>query len=275
MTKAAILGCGYVGTAVARRWTNQGIQVTATTTTPARVTDLHGVADEVKVVHGSDLAAVTDLLRSHKVVLIAVAGGRRAGYEAVYLNTAKTVLRALSQAPNLRHIIYISSFSVYGHQQGRWVTEADPINPATENTQVLANTEQTILSAATPDRQVCVLRLGGIYGPNRELQKIYRRAAGSVRPGTGTEGSNWVHLDDIVSAIDFAQKHVLGGIYNVVQDEVLTSKALIDRVCQAHNLPPVTWDPSRPSERPHNVRVSNQKLKAAGYQFQQPNFNLQ
>ena len=60
----------------------------------------------------------------------------------------------------------------------------------------------------------------------------------------------------------------------LVQDEVLTSKELIDRVCHAHNMPPVTWDPSRPSERPHNVRVSNQKLKAAGYPFQHPSFNL-
>ena len=274
MIKAAILGCGYVGTAVARRWSDQGIHVTVTTTRRDRVNDLHSIAEEVKVVHGSDLAAVSDLLLGQDVLLIAVAGGRKAGHEAVYLDTAKTVLAALDQAPHLRQIIYTSSFSVYGHHQGQWVTEDAPVYPATDNTKVLATTEQTILSAATPDRKVCVLRLGGIYGPNRELQKIYSRAAGSVRPGAGTEGSNWVHRDDIVGVIDFAQNHGLTGIYNVVQDEVLTSRELIDRVCQAHNMPPVTWDPSRPSERPHNVRVSNQKLKAAGYQFQHPNFGL-
>jgi len=274
MIKAAILGCGYVGTAVARCWSDQGIHVTATTTSPDRVTDLRSVAGSVKIVHGADLPAVEELVQSRELLLIAVAGGRKAGYEAVYLDTAKTVLAALDKAPHLRQIIYTSSFSVYGHQQGRWVTEADPIYPATDNTKVLAATEQTILSAATPERKVCVLRLGGIYGPDRELQKIYSRAAGSVRPGTGTEGSNWIHLDDIVGAIDFARQHALSGIYNVVQDEVLTSKELIDRVCHAHNMPPVTWDPSRPSERPHNVRVSNQKLKAAGYPFQHPSFNL-
>jgi nucleoside-diphosphate-sugar epimerase len=274
MIKAAILGCGYVGTTVARYWSDRGIHVTATTTSPDRVTDLHSVADAVRVVQGSDLPAVEELVQSQDILLISVAGGRKAGYEAVYLDTAKTVLAALNQAPHLRQIIYTSSFSVYGHQQGQWVTEEDSAYPATDNTKVLAATEQTILSAATPERKVCVLRLGGIYGPNRELQKIYSRAAGSVRPGAGTEGSNWVHLDDIVGAIAFAQQHSLSGIYNVVQDEVLTSKELVDRVCQAHNLPPVIWDPSRPSERPHNVRVSNQKLKAAGYQFLHPNFEI-
>jgi nucleoside-diphosphate-sugar epimerase len=273
MTNAAILGCGYVGTAVARCWTNQGIHLTATTTSPDRVTDLQGIADAVKVVHGSDLAAVTDLLHNQDVLLVAVAGGRRAGYEAVYLNTAKTVLTALDHAPKLRQIIYTSSFSVYGDHGGQWVTEADPVQPTTDNTKIMAETEQLLLSAATPNRRVCVLRLGGIYGPNRELQKIYSRAAGTTRPGAGTEGSNWVHLDDIVGAIDFARQQSLNGIYNVVQDEIPTSKELIERVCRVHNLPQVSWDPSRPSERPHNVRVSNQKLKAAGYPFIHSSFD--
>ena len=274
MTQAAILGCGYVGTAVARRWSGQDIHVTVTTTSPDRVNDLHSIADRVKVVHGADLAAVSDLLRGQEILLITVAGGRKAGYEAVYLNTAKTVLAALEQSPGLRQIIYTSSFSVYGDHQGRWVTEADSVYPSTENTKILVAAEQTILSAATSDRKVCLLRLGGIYGPNRELQKIYSRAAGSVRPGSGTEGSNWVHLDDIVGAIDFARTHSLTGIYNVIQDEVTTSKDLIHRVCQAHTMAPVTWDSSRPSARPHNVRVSNRKLKAAGYRFQHPTFDL-
>ncbi len=274
MTQAAILGCGYVGAAVARRWSNHGIQVTVTTTSPDRVTDLNCIADSVKVVHGSDLSAVTDLLKDQEVLLVSVAGGRKAGYENVYLNTAKTVVDALKQAPTLKQIIYTSSFSVYGDHQGQWVTEEDPVFPMTDNTKILAETEHTFLSQAAPDVQVCVLRLGGIYGPNRELHKIYSRAVGSVRPGAGTEGSNWIHLEDIVGAIDFAREQALRGIYNVVQDEIVTSRELVDRVCKAHHMPPVTWDPSQPSARPHNVRVSNQKLKGAGYQLTHPEFSL-
>ena len=274
MTQAAILGCGYVGSAVARRWSNQGISVTATTTSPDRVTDLSSIADSVKVVQGSDLSAVVDLLKDQEVLLVSVAGGRRAGYENVYLNTARTVVAALPQAPTLQQIIYTSSFSVYGDHQGQWVTEADPVLPMTDNTKVLAETEQTLLGQASADLKVCILRLGGIYGPKRELHQIYSRAAGSVRPGAGTEGSNWIHLDDIVGAIDFAREQSLDGIYNVVQDEVVTSRELVDRVCKAHHMPPVTWDPSQPSARPHNVRVSNQKLKEAGYLFKRPGFEL-
>lgn len=269
----AILGCGYVGQAVAEVWRRQGITVTATTTRPERLADLSTVADRALVVNGSDGAAVADLLAGQQVLLICVGAGRQADYRETYLNTAKTVVGALSQAPSLRQIIFTSTYSVYGNYGGAWVREDDPANPATENGQIMLETEQVLLSAATEQRRVCVFRLGGIYGPGRELAKIYGRAAGTTRPGSGQEASNWIHLEDIVGAIDWAQTHGLRGLYNLVQDEIPTVRDLIDRVCQTHQLATVEWDASQPSARPYNVRVSNQKLKAAGYTFRHPTFS--
>jgi nucleoside-diphosphate-sugar epimerase len=280
--KAAILGCGYVGTAVARLWSAQGISVTATTTNPGRVEELQTVAAAVEVVNGSNTTGIVDLLRNQDTLLICVGAGRQANYEETYLNTAKTVVNALEQAPQLRQIIFTSTYSVYGNYNGAWAREDDPARPATDNGRIMAATEQTLLNATTGDshpetlreRSVCILRLGGIYGPGRELAKIYRRAAGSTRPGSGHEASNWIHLDDIVGAIAFAQTHHLSGLYNLVQDEIPTVRDLIARVCTANNLAPVLWDPSQPSARPYNVRVSNQKLKAAGYEFRHPTFEV-
>jgi nucleoside-diphosphate-sugar epimerase len=270
--KAAILGCGYVGKAVARRWKTQGVSVTATTTNPDRVNDLQTVADAVQVVNGSDAEGIAALLQGQDTLLICVGAGRQANYEETYLNTAKTVVGALDQAPHLKHIIFTSTYSVYGNHEGAWVREDHPAQPATDNGQIMLETEQTLLNAATGDRAVCIFRLGGIYGPGRELATIYSRAAGQTRPGAGHEGSNWVHLDDIVGAIALAQTQSLSGLYNLVQDEIPTVRELIDRVCTANHLDPVKWDPSQPSARPYNVRVSNQKLKAAGYEFQHPRF---
>ncbi|TVQ12207.1 MAG: SDR family oxidoreductase [Leptolyngbya sp. DLM2.Bin27] len=270
--KAAILGCGYVGQAVAHLWQSQGISVTATTTSPERVADLQRVAKAVQVVGGADAEGIAALLQGQNTLLICVGAGRQANYEATYLNTAKTVVGALDQAPHLKQIIFTSTYSVYGNYGGAWAREDDPAKPATDNGRILVETENTLLAAATPERNVCIFRLGGIYGPGRELAKIYRRAAGQTRPGSGHEASNWVHLDDIVGAIALAQAQALSGLYNLVQDEIPTVRELIDRVCTANHLDPVTWDLSQPSARPYNVRVSNQKLKAAGYEFQHPRF---
>ncbi|HSM84152.1 MAG TPA: NAD(P)-binding domain-containing protein, partial [Nodosilinea sp.] len=72
---ATILGCGYVGTAVARRWVAQGLHVTATTTRPERVEPLQAVADRVQVVTGSNLPGLVDLLHNQAVLLICVGAG--------------------------------------------------------------------------------------------------------------------------------------------------------------------------------------------------------
>jgi len=270
---AAILGCGYVGQAVARLWQSQGITVTATTTRPDRLPELQAVADRAVVVRGDDGAAVADALAGQQMLLICVGAGRQANYETTYLKTAETVVQALSQAPNLRQIIFTSTYSVYGNYGGAWVREDDPANPVTDNGRIMLATENVLLSAVTDQRRVCVFRLGGIYGPGRELAKIYGRSAGTTRPGSGDEASNWIHREDIVGAIDWAKTHGLSGLYNLVQDEIPTVRDLIDRVGRTYGLAPTLWDATQPSARPYNVRVSNQKLKAAGYTFHHPTFS--
>ena len=269
--KAAIIGCGYVGSTVAQRWRGQGLSVLATTTRAERVNELMTVADQVEVVRGTDAERLHALLADRQVVLLCVGSKRGGNYSETYLGTAKTLAQVLPST-TVQQLIYTSTYSVYGQHNGAWVTEEAPAVPATDNGKIIAATEQTLLETMTPERQVCILRLGGIYGPGRTLEKIYSRAAGSIRSGKGDEGSNWVHLHDIVGAIDWVRQHRLAGLYNLVQDEILTVRELIDAVCQRYRLDSVKWDETKPSDRPYNVRVSNAKLKGTGYQFVHPAF---
>ncbi|MBF2051448.1 MAG: SDR family oxidoreductase [Elainella sp. C42_A2020_010] len=265
-----IIGCGYVGSAVARCWRQQGLTVTATTTTPERIPELAQLADRAIVVQGTDASGLQALLHHQQVVLLSVGAPNRSLYQDTYLATAKTLVQLLSQNSSVEQVIYTGSYAVYGDHQGAWVTEESSIAPANENGEILAETERVLLSASSDRLRVCVLRLGGIYGPGRELVKIFGRIAGTTRAGDGTDASNWVHLDDIVGAIEFARVQQLQGIYNLVQDQPITTGELFDAIFSKHNLPPIRWDPAQPSTRPYNARVSNQKLRAAGYQVQYP-----
>lgn len=266
MTSAVIIGCGYVGKAVAQRW-QPTLQVTATTTTITRVSELEGIAQRVVLLKGTDLAKMRSLLQDQTTVLLSLGARNADAYEDTYLGTARTLVEALKDAPTVQQVIYTGSYALYGDQGGAWVDEASAISPANRNGEILAETEQVLLSA---HEKVCVFRLGGIYGPGRELVKIFGRAAGTIRPGSGDEPSNWVHLDDIVGAIDFARQQQLEGVYNLVGNVPLPVRQLLDRVCTQNDLPAVSWDPSQPSTRPYNASVSNQKLRAAGYQFVHP-----
>lgn len=266
MERALILGCGYVGKAVAQVWETRGVWITATTTRTERLEELKAIAHHATIARGDDAKTLQTLLADQDTVLVSVGAPRSDAYADTYLKTAETLALVIPHT-SVQQVIYTGSYAVYGDRQGAWVTEDTPVQPANPNGEILHATEQVLLSTRTEQRRVCVFRLGGIYGSGRELVKIFGRAAGSTRPGDGSDASNWVHLDDIVGAIDFARSHPLDGIYNLVQDNPPTVKELLDSVMNAHGLAPVIWEPSQTSTRPYNARVSNQKLKAVGYSF--------
>ncbi|WP_353932169.1 NAD-dependent epimerase/dehydratase family protein [Okeanomitos corallinicola TIOX110] len=266
----AIIGCGYVGYAVSQYWQHKDFVITATTTSNERVPELQTVAQKVIVAKGNDPESLKAILQNQDIVLLSVGAKSRDEYEKTYLETAKTLVSVLKYFPNIHQLIYTGSYSIYGDRNGVWVDEETPPAPADVNTHILRKTEDILLSADNENLRVCIFRLGGIYGPGRELVKIFGRAAGTTRPGKGEDTTNWVHLDDIVGAIEFARYHRLQGIYNLVDDSHLTSKELISNVLTGNNLPDVIWDETNKSNRPHNAWVSNQKLKDAGYEFIHP-----
>jgi nucleoside-diphosphate-sugar epimerase len=266
----AIIGCGYVGYAVADFWQQKmTYQVSVTTTTPERVQSLQAVAQRVTVLQGNDSVGLKSLLKNQDVVLLSVGANAASTYEETYLHTAKTLVSILKET-SVKQVIYTGTCTVYGEQYGALVNEETSLAPMTANGQILKETEEVLLSASSEKIHVCILRLGGIYGRNRELVKIYGRIAGTTRPGNGEEPVNWIHLDDIVSAIDFAVGHRLQGIYNLVDDAYLSNREIINQVCEVNNLPKVTWDASQKSNRGYNAKISNQKIKDAGYKLIHP-----
>ncbi len=273
--KITIIGCGYVGTAIARLWSQSGHEVTVTTTSSARVAELEQIAKRVLVLKGMDLDALKDAVADRDVVLLSIgARDRRLEiYREIYLETAKNLVAVFQQSDRrIGQLIYTSSYGILGNRRGEWVTEETPVAPPNENSQILHETEQVLLDAQIPHLKVCILRLAGIYGTGRELIKIFKSLSGVTRSGNGKDFTNWVHLEDIVGAIELIRLKQLQGIYHLSSDEVLTMREFLDRLFAKHNLPSVIWDEdnSNSSVRAYNLRLSNQKIKAAGLQLTHP-----
>lgn len=209
--KILILGCGYVGTAIAQFWHKAGHRVTVTTTTPEKVETLAPFAHQGCVMEGDDLPGLTRLVQDQELVLCTV--GAKAyttdDYRRTYLHTAQNLTQAIAQAPTVQQVIYTSTYSVIGDYEGQWTDENYPPRGQSDRSQILIETEQTFLQKSPRHCRPCVLRLGGIYGPGRELRHVYRRWFGETRPGDGSEYSNWSHLTDIIGGIDFARSQQL------------------------------------------------------------------
>ena len=274
--QVAIIGCGYVGSAVARLWHQQGDRVRGTTTSPSKKDQLEAIASEVVVLTGNDLTGLKQIVADSDVVLLSVGAKQRERetYERAYLETAKNVVTAIRDNGKVQQLIYTSSYSILGKQPEEIVDETATPNPADEYNEILAETERILLSVSESEFKTCILRLAGIYGPGRELIKIFGRISGTTRPGTGENYTNWVHLEDIVGAIAFAKEQQLQGIFHLACDRVLTRKKFFARLFEAHDLPPITWDSSQPSTRSYNLKLSNQKIKNAGYQFIHPDIKF-
>lgn len=271
--KIAIVGCGYVGTAMARIWQEAGCELTVTTTTPDRITELSTVAHRVAVLKARDRAALQGAIMGCEVVLVCVGKARQAGYRETYLETAEALAEVLPQVPSVRQVIYTSTHSHLGDRQGAWTDEAVIPAPLTENGRIVDATERVLLATQTATRKTCILRLAGIYGPGRELGKIFSRWAGTTRPGTGEQFINWVHLDDIVGSIAWACDRELAGIYHIANDTPLPKREFYGRLLAHLDLPALTWD-GKQTAPANNVRLSNDKIKATGYRLQRPTFEF-
>ncbi|PSN12951.1 NAD(P)-dependent oxidoreductase, partial [filamentous cyanobacterium CCP5] len=147
-----------------------------------KVSQLEPLANRVALVKGTESSHLAALLQDQDLLLVCVGAGRGGSYERTYLHTAQTLAAVLAQTP-VEQVIFTSSYSLYGDHQGAWVTEAMPPKPAGDKAEIMLATERTLLDTASHRCRVCVFRLGGIYGPGRELGRIFSRSAGSTRPG--------------------------------------------------------------------------------------------
>ncbi len=269
----AIIGCGYVGSTLAGFWQRKGHFVTGTTTRASRVPELEGVTSRVAVVSGNDLDGMRALVREQDTVVVSVAPtglGALApnAYANTYVKTANTLAEALRQSTRVKQLVYLSSCSVYGDRRGNWVDETTPLLPSDDRSLILQEAEHILLAANEGRSKTCIFRLGGIYGPGRDLVSMFAGVSGRTLPGKGDRFTCWTHLDDIVGAIEFARSNQLEGIYNLVDDSKLTIRQLTDLVCTSYRLPSARWDSSQMStSRRCSLRISNQKLKEAGYKL--------
>ncbi len=269
--KIAIIGCGYVGIALASQLQNDGHEITVTTRSPSKATALAKQTARICILQGNDVNALVDLLQDQDAAILCLAADNQAAYESTYLDTAKALAKAVEHTPKLAQIVYTGSTSVYGEHHGAVVSEDTPLSPAHASGRILAATESQLLQLATPQRHVCVLRLGEIYGPERHLGERLRSLNGCALPGSGQNLTNLIHLEDIVGAIVFTLKHRLSGVYNLCNDLHVTRQSLYADICRKEGLPQVIWNAAAPSMHGGNKSVSNAKLKAAGYAFMHPN----
>lgn len=171
----------------------------------------------------------------------------------------------LSKNTRLR-AIYLSTVGVYGDHGGAWVDETSATLAKLERTKARLTIE-TAWADTMPGR-VMILRLAGIYGPDRNA--LTALSTGGVRrlikPG---QVFNRVHVDDVAGAIMAAIRARSVGIFNICDDEPAPPQDVITYAAKLMGVQPPpeeAFETAQMSEMMRsfyagNARVSNAKLK--------------
>jgi nucleoside-diphosphate-sugar epimerase len=226
-------GTGVVGRRLVPQLVARGHQVTATTTSPAKLGLLEQLGADAVVMDGLDAVSVGEAVaeaRSDAIVhqMTAIAGKPDMKHFDRWFATTNRLrtegtdhLLAAAEATGVSNFVAQSYASWNGIRNGGWVkAEEDPLDPmegtaAHAGMEAIRHLEDVVLKAGG-----AALRYGWLYGPGASdtlVEAVRKRQFPLVGGGSGY--SSWVHLDDAASATVLAVEQQAKGVFNVVDDE--------------------------------------------------------
>ncbi|GGV11397.1 dTDP-glucose 4,6-dehydratase [Streptomyces filipinensis] len=230
-------GSGVLGRRLVPQLLARGHQVTATTTSAAKLGLLARLGADGVVMDGLDAASVGEAVAKarpevivHQMTAISMAHAGKPDIKHpdrwfALTNRLRTEgtdhLLAAAQATGVSHVVCQGYASWNGIREGGWVkTERDPLDllegtAAHVGLKALLHAEEVVLKAGG-----AVLRYGAFYGPGAiddQVELVRKRQYPLV--GRGTGHSSWVHLDDAAAATVLAVEQEARGVFNVVDDE--------------------------------------------------------
>ncbi len=226
-------GTGVLGRRMVPQLVARGHQVTATTTSAAKLGALEELGAEAVAMDGLDAASVgsavakarPDVIVHEMTAIVGKADFKHMDRWFADTNRLRTEgtdhLLAAAEASGVSQFVAQSYAQWNGIRTGGWVkTEEDPLDleagtKAQPVMEAIRHTESTVLAAGGT-----ILRYGGLYGPgatDEQLELLRKRQFPLV--GSGAGYSSWVHVDDAAAATVLAVEQKAVGLFNIVDDE--------------------------------------------------------
>jgi nucleoside-diphosphate-sugar epimerase len=224
-------GTGVIGRQLVPQLVARGHQVTATTTSTAKLGVLERLGADAVMMDGLDAASVGEAVaRARPDAIVnemtglseAHAGrpnlrnpGRFFGPTNRLRSEGTDHLLAAADAAGVAHVVAQGFGAFNGIREGGWVkTEEDPLYRG-EETKAIEHLEDVMVKAGG-----AVLRYGSFYGPGAtddQVKLVRKRMFPLVGGGTGY--FSWVHLHDAASATVLTVEQQAKGIFNIVDDD--------------------------------------------------------
>jgi nucleoside-diphosphate-sugar epimerase len=231
-------GTGAIGRRLVPQLVARGHEVTATTTSAAKLGLLRQLGADGVVMDGLDAVSVGEAVAAarpdgivHQMTALSFAHAGKPNFRhperfGALTNRLRTEgtdhLLAAAEATGVSHIV-AQSFALWpANREAGSVTEDEPLSlgelPAKMRIMAapLRHIEDVVVKAGG-----AVLRYGGFYGPGGgiedQIELVRKRRLPIIGGGTGY--FSWVHLDDAAGATVLAVEQRANGVFNIVDDE--------------------------------------------------------
>jgi nucleoside-diphosphate-sugar epimerase len=227
-----IIGCGWLGTALALTLLEKGVSVLATSSTVEHVDKLNqqGInAQQLTLPATIEQLAQQDIF-TQQCLIFAIPPQFKQGRTDYGAKIAQLV-KAAQQRGGVQRIILLSSTAIYNGLSGV-VDEESSLSLSSEKVAILNEAEQSVLAF---NQQAKVIRLAGLVGPNRHPGKfllaknVLKNAMGKI---------NLIHQQDALGLILslLAEQSPLG-IFNGVSENHVSKKSYYQCAAKAQALP--------------------------------------
>jgi len=267
-----IIGCGWLGKALAQMLIKQNITVLATSSKQENVDKLN-----LQSINTQQLVLPTDaaILARHDVftmqsLVIAITPQLRQG-RVDYAEKIAQLVNTAQQVGVVERIILLSSTAVYDGLDGD-VDEDSVLNLTIEKVKILNAAEQAVLSfskhqPASAAKQGIVLRLAGLVGPDRHPGKFIlanKMLSNAMAP------VNLIHQQDAVGLIAaLLEQTVAPAIFTGVSDTHVTKAEYYQVAAKSLGLKPPAVEQQNKNEATKMV-LGDKTQRALGYQFFYP-----
>jgi nucleoside-diphosphate-sugar epimerase len=245
---------GFVGSHILDALLDRGFRPVVLLRPAARRQWLHDKLDRIEIQSGTlNDPAVLEVALGGVTHVIHCAGCTKAvnpdGYFEVNRDATRQLVDAINRhTPNLDRLIYVSSLAAS--------RPATSDAPATEETVSAPVTiyGRSKLAGEREIREHCrvpfgILRPAAVYGPrDTDFLNLFRAVASGVVPllQKGRQQLSLVHVGDLAELVAICLDHprAVNGIYHVAEEQVVTSRELVDEIARQMGLRP--WTPPLP-----------------------------
>ena len=261
--KIAVIGCGWLGLPLAKKLVSKNFRVRGSTTSKQKISVLRNEKIEpflIDLNKNLDEDVLNLFLNKIDILIINIPPKIRKEKNANYFNKIQKIIKN-DYYKNIGNVIFISSTSVYGSNQGKINSQTVPVPNSINGIEIL-KTEKLF-----DNKNNTIIRFGGLINESRNpLNHLIKK----VEVLNSEAPINYIHLDDCIGIIiSVIKKNKWGKKYLGVAPFHPTKKKYFDDLCYKKNIENLNFSLSKTII---NKEINDEKInKELNYTFRYPN----